>query len=276
MPASTGSAAPAGPPPPALTLRESRLPRSMLTEIASNGDLANYGPRSSSSAGNSSGASTARRMRQMSAAEQNHLARLQAAREGELALLRTGGLAAARALAEKQRASIIAQVDSQARRERARRQVEIASTYGGRVAAVVAGVASPTSASASSPGSPAAAARARSGATSLQLTKTLLGEGATSKVYLGRFGPTRSEVAAKVVRKSEMSAEELGWIREEIAIHKRLRHAHICTLHGALETPAVPGCDRSHMHAVPHACACSGPMHVHAHRHTLVPCSTSL
>ena len=45
----------------------------------------------------------------------------------------------------------------------------------------------------------------------------------------------RTPVAAKVVTKAALTEDQLGWIREEIAIHKTLRNPHICTLHGALE-----------------------------------------
>ena len=69
----------------------------------------------------------------------------------------------------------------------------------------------------------------------LEVTDELLGEGATGRVWLGKFGPARAAVAAKVVRKSALNAEQLGWIREEIAIHRPLRHPNICTLHGAVE-----------------------------------------
>jgi hypothetical protein len=69
----------------------------------------------------------------------------------------------------------------------------------------------------------------------LEITSEMLGEGATASVWLGRFGPNRAAVAAKVVRKSALNAEQLQWIRDEISIHKPLRHAHICTLHGAIE-----------------------------------------
>lgn len=31
------------------------------------------------------------------------------------------------------------------------------------------------------------------------------------------------------------SQEEIRWFRDEIAIHKKLRHPNICTLHGAFE-----------------------------------------
>ena len=69
----------------------------------------------------------------------------------------------------------------------------------------------------------------------LILSNELLGEGATGKVWLARFGAMRTEVAAKVVRKSELNSEQLGWIHEEIKIHREMRHPHICKLHGALE-----------------------------------------
>jgi len=47
---------------------------------------------------------------------------------------------------------------------------------------------------------------------------------------------TRNEVAAKVVSKKGLDKNQIGWIREEIAIHKRLRHPNICTLHGSFES----------------------------------------
>ena len=37
--------------------------------------------------------------------------------------------------------------------------------------------------------------------------------------------------------RAQMDSDQLKWIREEIAIHKRLSHPHICTLHGAFEEP---------------------------------------
>ena len=72
-----------------------------------------------------------------------------------------------------------------------------------------------------------------------EITSEMLGEGATGRVWLGRFGPKRAAVAAKVVRKSALNTEQLQWIRDEIAIHKPLRHSHICTLHGALENAST-------------------------------------
>ena len=69
----------------------------------------------------------------------------------------------------------------------------------------------------------------------VELTDTLLGEGATSQVWLGHFGPQRLEVAAKVVSKAGLGKDEIKWFREEIAIHKKLRHPNICMLHGAFE-----------------------------------------
>jgi serine/threonine protein kinase len=47
---------------------------------------------------------------------------------------------------------------------------------------------------------------------------------------------TRNEVAAKVVSKKGLDKNQIGWIREEIAIHKRLRHPYICTLHGSFKS----------------------------------------
>jgi serine/threonine protein kinase len=47
---------------------------------------------------------------------------------------------------------------------------------------------------------------------------------------------TRNEVAAKVVSKKGLDKDQIGWIREEIAIHKRLRHPYICTLHGSFKS----------------------------------------
>jgi serine/threonine protein kinase len=47
---------------------------------------------------------------------------------------------------------------------------------------------------------------------------------------------TRNEVAAKVVSKKGLHKDQIGWIREEIAIHKRLRHPYICTLHGSFKS----------------------------------------
>jgi len=186
-------------------------------------------------------------LRPVSAAEQNHLARLRAAREADLALLRAGGYAAARALAEKARPHIVARVDQQARRERERRSHQIAVAYSTQAAISPATAHRSATAAAAPPGSLAGPSSAAAGGrshggrpgASLELTRTILGEGATSKVWLGRFGPTRCEVAAKVVRKADMNEEELGWIRDEIAIHKRLRHPHVCTLHGALESPTT-------------------------------------
>ena len=65
----------------------------------------------------------------------------------------------------------------------------------------------------------------------------LLGEGATARVYLSKFGASGSEVAAKVVPKGRISAQELQWVREEARLLGMLHHAHICRLHGLLETP---------------------------------------
>ncbi len=70
----------------------------------------------------------------------------------------------------------------------------------------------------------------------VELSDTLLGEGATAQVWLAYFGEARTEVAAKVVSKKELDRDQVGWIREEITIHKRLRHPNICTLHGSFES----------------------------------------
>lgn len=79
-------------------------------------------------------------------------------------------------------------------------------------------------------------ATALAGANNLVLTNEKLGEGVTGTVWVARLGPGRgTAVAAKVVRKDALTAEQLGWIREEIAIHKQTRHPHICTLHGSFE-----------------------------------------
>jgi len=69
----------------------------------------------------------------------------------------------------------------------------------------------------------------------VELSETKLGEGATATVWLAYFGPSRTEVAAKVVSKRGMDKQEIGWIREEIASHKKLRHPNICALHGSFE-----------------------------------------
>ncbi|KOO34847.1 serine threonine [Chrysochromulina tobinii] len=148
------------------------------------------------------------------------------------ALIKAGGLAAARAFAEKARRDVIAQVDQHAREVQARRNAQIAKVYGKLATSAVSPIKSQErskrlSSGAASPGS------------GLEVTRTLLGEGATSRVYLGRFGPRRSEVAAKVVRKEGMTAEQLSWIRDEIAIHKQLRHPHVVTMHGANEAPTT-------------------------------------
>ena len=54
-------------------------------------------------------------------------------------------------------------------------------------------------------------------------------------MWAATFGPNKIEVAAKVVRKDALTREQLGWIREEIHIHKQMRQPHICTLHGYIE-----------------------------------------
>lgn len=67
----------------------------------------------------------------------------------------------------------------------------------------------------------------------------LLGEGASGKVVLGRFGHDGQEVAAKVIGKAALDPEDgLAWVREEIAIHTRMRHPHVCTLHCVVEDHA--------------------------------------
>ena len=60
--------------------------------------------------------------------------------------------------------------------------------------------------------------------------------GSAAQVWLAHFGDTRNEVAAKVVSKKGLDKDQIGWIREEIAIHKRLRHPYICTLHGSFKS----------------------------------------
>jgi 5'-AMP-activated protein kinase catalytic alpha subunit len=80
----------------------------------------------------------------------------------------------------------------------------------------------------------------------LQLSDELLGEGATAKVWKGTYGSGRIQVAAKVVLKQGMDAQELQWIRDEIAMHALVGGAsqtredacrHICELHTSMETP---------------------------------------
>ena len=72
----------------------------------------------------------------------------------------------------------------------------------------------------------------------LEVSDTMLGEGANGKVWAAKFGPQRSAVAAKVVKKTNLNAQELIELRNEIELHKRLRHPNIVTLHGAFEDPA--------------------------------------
>lgn len=54
----------------------------------------------------------------------------------------------------------------------------------------------------------------------IELTKEVLGEGASAVVRLARLGPRRLEVAAKIADKSKLGAEELQWVRDEIRVHK--------------------------------------------------------
>ena len=65
----------------------------------------------------------------------------------------------------------------------------------------------------------------------------VLGEGARRRSgWHILVSDTRNEVAAKVVSKKGLDKDQIGWIREEIAIHKRLRHPYICTLHGSFKS----------------------------------------
>ena len=52
--------------------------------------------------------------------------------------------------------------------------------------------------------------------------------------YFGAAAP-KLEVAVKVVSKEGLDKHEIRWFRDEIAIHKKLRHPNICMLHGAFE-----------------------------------------
>ena len=70
----------------------------------------------------------------------------------------------------------------------------------------------------------------------VKLTDVLLGTGATGKVWLAHFGLQRVEVAAKVVQRADLQSEELQWIRNEMSIHKTLRHPNIVLMYGAFET----------------------------------------
>ncbi len=71
----------------------------------------------------------------------------------------------------------------------------------------------------------------------LEVSNVLLGEGASSRVMLGRMGPSDEwGVAVKVCSKATMDDHELQWVREEIGIHKQLHHPHIVRLHQAFET----------------------------------------
>ena len=71
----------------------------------------------------------------------------------------------------------------------------------------------------------------------LEMTDHLLGEGATAQVWFGKFGapPHAVGVAVKIVQKAGLDADELGWIREEIAIHTSLHHSHICKMYAGWE-----------------------------------------
>ena len=150
----------------------------------------------------------------MSAVEA-HLARLKIARESKL--LVDGTLSAQRAAAERRAAAM--RVDRRIQEGAAKRRVELQRTY----------------TTAAKPPSPAARTNRGGGGGGLVVSDELLGEGATGKVWAATFGPNKIEVAAKVVRKDALTREQLGWIREEIHIHKQMRHPHICTLHGYIE-----------------------------------------
>ena len=196
--------------------------RGPLSAVSTASRASELSPASAGSArlAHPSSAGSARLTHGGSSSVEQHLLRLRAAREA--ALIKAGGLSASHAIAERARRTVIAQVDAHTREVQARREAQIKQVYGHVAAAGLAGKIRPRA-----PGS------------GLELSRTLLGEGATSRVYLGRFGMQRSEVAVKVVRKEGMSAEELGWIRDEISIHRGLRHMHVCTLHGAMEAPAT-------------------------------------
>ena len=111
------------------------------------------------------------------------------------------------------------------------------------------------------------------GGDTLLLSDTKLGEGATGSVWLGTLLPPPRvvslklsasdgslpavlgrltatphaagsevdmarpplQVAVKVVSKQELSAEELMWVRQEIEIHRKMHHPHICPLLGVIE-----------------------------------------
>ena len=132
----------------------------------------------------------------------------------------------------EERKAAIAQLDKTMRIAQQQRAAAILATYGKPRPANKGRHQAATN---STGGTPIAPRLVPPPANGLEVTGELLGEGATGRVWLGRFGPNRVVVAAKVVRKSRLSAEQLGWIREEIAIHRPLRHPHICTLHGAID-----------------------------------------
>lgn len=186
----------------------------------------------------SEGSLTAERPPSAVSGYEHHLNRLKAARA--LALQTNGGFAAATARSKAERRSVVCMVDLHANKERERRQSQIVSVYS-KAMGMQAGNGNHRSSTAPSMAASSRfpnkhkAALAHPPSTMLELSDELLGEGATGKVWAARFGPTRMSVAAKVVHKASLNAEQLGWIREEIAIHKALRHPHICTLHGALE-----------------------------------------
>ena len=70
----------------------------------------------------------------------------------------------------------------------------------------------------------------------IELTSTLLGEGASGKVWLAHAkGSSCSEAAAKVCCKRGLDDDMLHWLKEEIEIHKAMRHPHVCTLHERTE-----------------------------------------
>ena len=120
-----------------------------------------------------------------------------------------------------------AQLDLQIKLDLAKKKRDLAKNYAAPQSAHRSGgkLPSPGTAKLPPPGfTNSAATKARLvPQTGLEVTEELLGEGATGKVWLGRFGPSRTAVAVKVVQRRELNAESLGWIREEIAIHKQLR-----------------------------------------------------
>ena len=70
----------------------------------------------------------------------------------------------------------------------------------------------------------------------LDVSDELLGEGATAKVYRGYWGMERLPVAAKVASKDGLDADEIRWLKEEIAIQSSLAHRNVCSCFGSLES----------------------------------------